>query len=209
MDIRINTWNMHTPDDPTPTAKRRQTCTHPGTISATQTCMQCSNAWTMEISHNCKSDTKSNKNWAWLFSTIHFDPRNVVSGKHYMMLVFNQLYTFVPLSDLDHILRSHHQETVTNLFPFFFFFLSFYIEIFSRAPEAFLIDRLFMQITLSLTSVSWFEIYLYLMKTMAIYSFDSTDSMNMSISLRPFEAISSNIAWWYTLEGYQLIFRVL
>ena len=29
---------MHTPDDPTPTAKRRQTCTHPGTISATQTC---------------------------------------------------------------------------------------------------------------------------------------------------------------------------
>ena len=38
MDIRINTWNMHTPDDPTSTAKRRQTCTHPGTISATQTC---------------------------------------------------------------------------------------------------------------------------------------------------------------------------
>ena len=29
---------MHTPDDPTPTAKCRQTCTHPGTISATQTC---------------------------------------------------------------------------------------------------------------------------------------------------------------------------
>ena len=29
---------MHTPDDPTSTAKRRQTCTHPGTISATQTC---------------------------------------------------------------------------------------------------------------------------------------------------------------------------
>ena len=27
MDIRINTWNMHTPDDPTSTAKRRQTCT--------------------------------------------------------------------------------------------------------------------------------------------------------------------------------------
>ena len=38
MNIRINTWNMHTPDDPTPTAKRRQTCTHPGTVSATQTC---------------------------------------------------------------------------------------------------------------------------------------------------------------------------
>ena len=38
MDIRINTWNMHTPDDPTSTAKRRQTCTHSGTISATQTC---------------------------------------------------------------------------------------------------------------------------------------------------------------------------
>ena len=29
---------MHTPDDPTSTAKRRQTCTHPGTISATRTC---------------------------------------------------------------------------------------------------------------------------------------------------------------------------
>ena len=28
---------MHTPDDPTPTAKLRQTCTHPGTISATKT----------------------------------------------------------------------------------------------------------------------------------------------------------------------------
>ena len=36
MDIRIKTWNMHTPDDPTSTAKRRQTCTHPGTVSATQ-----------------------------------------------------------------------------------------------------------------------------------------------------------------------------
>ena len=29
---------MHTPDDPTQTAKCRQTCTHPGTVSATQTC---------------------------------------------------------------------------------------------------------------------------------------------------------------------------
>ena len=38
MNIRINTSNMHTPDDPTPTAKCRQTCTHPGTIRATQTC---------------------------------------------------------------------------------------------------------------------------------------------------------------------------
>ena len=38
LDIRINTWNMHTPDDPTPTANHRQTRTHPGTISATQTC---------------------------------------------------------------------------------------------------------------------------------------------------------------------------
>ena len=38
MNIRINTWNMHTPDDPKPTAKSRQTCTHPGTVSATQTC---------------------------------------------------------------------------------------------------------------------------------------------------------------------------
>ena len=35
MDIKINTWNMHTPDDPMSTVKRRQTCTHPGTISAT------------------------------------------------------------------------------------------------------------------------------------------------------------------------------
>ena len=29
---------MHTPDDPTPTAKRRQTCTHPRTINAIKTC---------------------------------------------------------------------------------------------------------------------------------------------------------------------------
>ena len=55
MNIRISTWNMHTLDDPTPTAKRRQTCTHPGTISTTQTC----NAWTMDTSHDCKSNTKS------------------------------------------------------------------------------------------------------------------------------------------------------
>ena len=26
---------MHAPDDPTPTAKCRQTCTHPGTVNAT------------------------------------------------------------------------------------------------------------------------------------------------------------------------------
>ena len=38
MDIRISTWNMQTPDDPTPTAKCRQTCTHPGTITAVKTC---------------------------------------------------------------------------------------------------------------------------------------------------------------------------
>ena len=38
MDIRTNTWNMHTPDDLTSTAKWTQTCTHPGRISATQTC---------------------------------------------------------------------------------------------------------------------------------------------------------------------------
>ena len=29
---------MHTPDNPMPTAKRRQTCTHPGTIDAVKTC---------------------------------------------------------------------------------------------------------------------------------------------------------------------------
>ena len=29
---------MHTPDDPMPTAKHRQTCTHPGTINAIKTC---------------------------------------------------------------------------------------------------------------------------------------------------------------------------
>ena len=34
MDIRISTWNIHTPDDPRSTAKCRQTCTHPGTICA-------------------------------------------------------------------------------------------------------------------------------------------------------------------------------
>ena len=29
---------MHTPDDPTPTAKSRQTSTHPGTNYAIETC---------------------------------------------------------------------------------------------------------------------------------------------------------------------------
>ena len=37
MNITIKTWNMHTPDDPMPTAKHRQTCTHPGTIDAIKT----------------------------------------------------------------------------------------------------------------------------------------------------------------------------
>ena len=44
---------MHTPDDPTSTAKRRQTCTHPGTISASQTCNTATyGPWT----HDCKSN---------------------------------------------------------------------------------------------------------------------------------------------------------
>ena len=29
---------MHAPDDPTSTAKCRQTCTHPGTVNAVKTC---------------------------------------------------------------------------------------------------------------------------------------------------------------------------
>ena len=37
INARISTWNTHTPGDPTPTAKRRQTCIHARTISATQT----------------------------------------------------------------------------------------------------------------------------------------------------------------------------
>ena len=35
MVITIKTWNMHIPDNPMLTAKHRQTCTHPGTTSAT------------------------------------------------------------------------------------------------------------------------------------------------------------------------------
>ena len=48
MNIRINTSNMHTPDDPTPTEKRRHT-------SRNNQCnpdMQWSNAWTMDTSHD-------------------------------------------------------------------------------------------------------------------------------------------------------------
>ena len=37
-NITIKTWDMHTPDDPAPTAKCRQTCTHPGTINVIKTC---------------------------------------------------------------------------------------------------------------------------------------------------------------------------
>ena len=44
---------MHTPDDPTPTAKRRQTCTHPGTISATQTCNAAIHGHISWLQDNC------------------------------------------------------------------------------------------------------------------------------------------------------------
>ena len=37
MNITIKTRNIHTPDNPTPTAKRRQTCTHTGVINAIKT----------------------------------------------------------------------------------------------------------------------------------------------------------------------------
>ena len=37
-NITIKTRNMHTPDDPAPTAKPRQTCTHPRTVNAVKTC---------------------------------------------------------------------------------------------------------------------------------------------------------------------------
>ena len=44
---------MHTPDYPMPTAKRRQTCTHPGTISATQTCNTATHGpWTRHMTAN-------------------------------------------------------------------------------------------------------------------------------------------------------------
>ena len=66
MNIRISTWNMHTLDDPTPTAKRRQTCTHPGTISATQTCNAAIHGpWThlLQIKYE-EHQQKQNKNKA-------------------------------------------------------------------------------------------------------------------------------------------------
>ena len=50
---------MHTPDDPTPTAKRRQTRTHPGTVNAIKTYNAEINTWAMDTSHDCKSDAKS------------------------------------------------------------------------------------------------------------------------------------------------------
>ena len=61
MDIKINTRNMHTPDDPTSTAERRQTCTHPGTICATQTCNAAIHGPSKHV-----MIAKSNKNWVLL-----------------------------------------------------------------------------------------------------------------------------------------------
>ena len=52
---------MHTPDDPTSTAKRSQTWTHPGTISATQTC-------TVNILHN-KGGNKKDRTAKALLTT--------------------------------------------------------------------------------------------------------------------------------------------
>ena len=46
---------MHTPDDPTPTAKRRKTYQN----NQCDPDMQCSNTWAMDTSHDRKSNTKS------------------------------------------------------------------------------------------------------------------------------------------------------
>ena len=50
---------MHTPDDPTPTAKRRQTRTHPGTIDAVKTYNAAINTWTVDTLLDCKLNAKS------------------------------------------------------------------------------------------------------------------------------------------------------
>ena len=60
---------MHTPDDPTPAAKRRPTYTHPGTVSATQTCSAAIHGpWThlMIANQIQEHHTQKNKNWGLL-----------------------------------------------------------------------------------------------------------------------------------------------
>ena len=53
---------MHTPGNPTPTAKRRPTRTHPGTISATQTCSAAihglAHAGTSQLRSDCALELK-------------------------------------------------------------------------------------------------------------------------------------------------------
>ena len=76
MNIIIKTWNMHTPDNPPPTAKRRQTCTYPATFNAIKTCSVHGHIWWLEI--KCKDiiiiiDIKTGFYWnvwenKWVFN---------------------------------------------------------------------------------------------------------------------------------------------
>ena len=68
MEIRSNTWNMHTPDDVwrSNVNSKVQANMHTSRNNQYNPDKQCSNTWTMETSHDCKSNTKSNKNWVLL-----------------------------------------------------------------------------------------------------------------------------------------------
>ena len=61
---------MHTPANSTPTAKCRQTCTHPGTVNAIKTCNAAIyRPWThLMIANKCKErhNNHMNKNWVLL-----------------------------------------------------------------------------------------------------------------------------------------------
>ena len=70
MNITVKACNMHTPDDPMPTAKCRQTCTHLGTVNAVKTCNAATQGpWThLMIWIKCKDHYSiyKHKNWSSL-----------------------------------------------------------------------------------------------------------------------------------------------
>ena len=60
MDIRINTWNIHTPDRSNVNSKA-QTNMHTSRNNQRNPDMQCSDTWTMETSYDCKSNANTQK----------------------------------------------------------------------------------------------------------------------------------------------------
>ena len=61
MNIRINTWNMHIYTRRSNTNSKVQANMHTSRNNQSNPDMQCSNTWTMDTSHDCKSNTNSIK----------------------------------------------------------------------------------------------------------------------------------------------------